>query len=110
MLLPFRQCTVCREVISSTTTICDQDRDLLFIKSNIFIPKGSQCCPGHVVNDRLSIDELNKIRPYTITKTPFSSTDVDIWFTKFRDHYNSIRYFDFDISIYGNRITPLKFN
>ena len=96
ILLRFRRCVVCREVISSTSIIPDQDRDVLFIKSNIFIPKGSRCCPGHVVNDRLCIDDLNKIRPNKIIRTPFTSIDILTWFDKFRDHYNSIRYFDFD--------------
>ncbi|CAF3025401.1 unnamed protein product, partial [Rotaria sp. Silwood2] len=90
------RCVVCREVMNSTVTVSDQDRDLLFIKSNILIPKGSRCCPGHVVNERLRIDDLNKIRPHTITQTPFSCTDILTWFDKFRDHYNSFRYFDFD--------------
>ena len=78
------------------STISPEDRDLLFIKSNIFIPKGSRCCEDHLYNGRLRVDALYEIRPFKITQTDFSSTDVITWFSKFRDHYNFARYFDFD--------------
>jgi hypothetical protein len=96
ILLRFSRCLVCREAMSSTFTISNQNRDVLFIKSNIFIPEGGRCCPSHVVKERLRIDDLNQIRPHDITQTPFSSIDILTWFDKFRAHYNSIRYFDFD--------------
>ncbi|CAF1464569.1 unnamed protein product [Rotaria sordida] len=90
------RCVVCREDMNSTCTVPDEDRDLLFMQSNIFIPKGSRCCPDHVVDGRLINDDLNKIRPREIMQISFSSTDILTWLDKFRDHYNSIRYFDFD--------------
>ncbi|CAF4500569.1 unnamed protein product [Rotaria sp. Silwood2] len=89
-------CVVCRENVNSTCTVSDEDRDLLFMQSNIFIPKGSRCCPDHVVDGRLINDNLNKIRPRDIMQTSFSATDILTWLGKFRNHYNSIRYFDFD--------------
>ena len=86
-----------RKNINSTITISDEDRDLLFIQSNIFIPKGSRCCRGHVLDGRLIHDDLNKIRPREIIQISFSSSDILTWFDKFRNHYNSIHYFDFDL-------------
>ena len=88
---------MCRENISSTITISDEDRDLLFIQSNIFIPQGSRCCRGHVVDGRLINDDLNKIHPREIIHKSFSSSDILTWFDKFRNHCNSIRCFDFDL-------------
>ena len=88
---------MCRENISSTFTISNEDRDLLFIQSNIFIPKGSRCCRDHMVHGRLINDDLNKIRPGEIIQISFSSSDILTWFDKFRSHYNSIRYFDFGL-------------
>lgn len=90
------RCVVCRENINSTCTVPGEDRDLLFMQSNIFIPKGSRCCADHVVDERLTNDALNGIRPREIMQTSFSSTDILTWFDKFRNHCNSIRYFDFD--------------
>ncbi|CAF4392192.1 unnamed protein product [Rotaria sp. Silwood2] len=90
------RCVVCRENVNSTCTVSDEDRDLLFMQSNIFIPKGSRCCPDHVVDGRLINEDLNKIRPRDIMQTSFSSTDILKWLDKFRNHFNSIRYFDFD--------------
>ncbi|CAF3156578.1 unnamed protein product [Rotaria sp. Silwood2] len=75
--------------------IPDEDRDILFIQINIFIPKGSSCCPCHVVDGRLINDDLHRIRPLQIIQTSFSSSDILTWFDEFRYHYNSIRYFNF---------------
>ena len=97
ILLCCRRYVVCQENISSTITISDEDRDLLFIQSNIFIPKGSRCCRGHVVDGRLINDDLDKIRLREIIQISFSSSDILTWFDKFRNHYNSIRYSDFDL-------------
>jgi hypothetical protein len=95
--LRFGQCFVCRNILISTScTSLELDRDVLFIKSNIFVSKDSRCCQGHVINARLHIDALNGIRPYKITKIPFSSTDILVLFDKFRDQFNLIRYFDFN--------------
>ena len=59
--------------------------------------KGSRCCKDHLHDKRLRIDALNEICPFKITGIDFSSTNVVTWFNKFREHYNSIRYFDFDL-------------
>ncbi|CAF2578622.1 unnamed protein product [Rotaria sp. Silwood2] len=92
-----QQCSVCREALKSTyCTISEKDRDLLFIKNNIFIPKGSRCCRDHIVNERLCTGALNEIRPFKVTRTAFAATDVITGFTKFRDHYSSARYCDFE--------------
>ena len=91
----FTRCVVCRENISSSISISDEDRDLLFIQSNIFISRGSRCCRGHVVDEHLINDDLNKIHLREIVQISFSSSDILTWFDKFRNHYNSIRYFYF---------------
>ena len=83
--------------INSTITISDEDRYLLFIQNNIFIPKSSRCYRGHVVDGRLINDDLNKIHPREIIQISFSTSDILTFFEEFRDHYNSIRYFDFDL-------------
>ena len=33
-------------------TICEEDQELLFIQSNIFVPHGSRCCENHQRNER----------------------------------------------------------
>ncbi|CAF2201363.1 unnamed protein product [Rotaria magnacalcarata] len=92
-----QQCSVCRKLPkSSMHTIPEEDRELLFIRSNILIPKGSRCCEDHVFNGRLRVETLNEVRPFKITDVDFSSTDILTRLNKFRDYYNSIRYFDFD--------------
>ena len=97
ILLCCRRYVVYQKNISSTITIFDEDRDLLFIQSNIFIPKGSRCCRGHVSDGRLINDDLNQIRPREIIQISSSSSDILTWFDKFRNHYNSICYSDFDL-------------
>ena len=92
------QCSVCRKYLkASLCTISEVDRGVLFIKNNIFVPKGSQCCKNHLHDKRLRINALNEICPFQITGIDFSLTNVVTWFNKFREHYNSIRYFDVDL-------------
>ncbi|CAF4492862.1 unnamed protein product, partial [Rotaria sp. Silwood2] len=99
------ECCICRKVLKSgLCTVSELDRDFLFIKSNIFIEKGSRCCEEHIVNGRLHIDALNQIRPNKTVKSSFSSSDILIWFSKFRDHCNSISLFDFSIPFYMSDI------
>jgi len=81
---------------SKCKNIPELDRDLIFIQSNIFVPVGSRCCEKHILDDRLKPDALNRIRPYDIVKSRFSSTDILIYFDKFRNQLNSMRYFNFD--------------
>ena len=93
-----RQCSVCRKHLkASLCTISEIDREVLFIKNNIFVPKGSRCCKDHLHDKRLRIDALNEICPFKINGIDFSSTSVVAWLNKFREHYNSIRYFDFNL-------------
>ena len=92
-----RQCTVGRTFLkSSIRTICDEDQELLFMQSSIFIRQGSRCCEDHLRNERLTHDALNETRPFQVTETMFSSSDVISWFSKLRNLYNSTEYFDFD--------------
>ncbi|CAF3180128.1 unnamed protein product [Rotaria sp. Silwood2] len=99
------ECCICRKVLKSgLCTVSELDRDFLFIKSNIFIEKGSRCCEEHIVNGRLHIDALNQIRPNKTVKSSFSSSDILIWFSKFRDHCNSLSLFDFSIPFYMSDI------
>ncbi|CAF4986968.1 unnamed protein product [Rotaria sp. Silwood1] len=57
-----RECCVYRKVLKSgLCTVSELDRDFLFIKSNIFLEKGSRYCEEHIVNGRLHIDALNQI-------------------------------------------------
>ena len=93
-----RQCSACRQYLkSSSCTISEEDRELLFIKSNIFLREGSRCCKDHIRDKRLRIDAFHKIRPFKIANIDFSSTDVIAWFNKFRAHYNCIQYFDSNV-------------
>lgn len=81
---------------SKCKNIPELDRDLIFIQSNIFVPDGSRCCEEHILDDRLKPDALNRIRPYQIVKSCFSSADVLTWFDKFRNQLNSMRFVNFD--------------
>ena len=98
ILLSFRQCSISKEMLQPPArTISETDRDFVFIKCDVFIPEGSRCCDEPVFHGRLRPNAFDKVRPYKITNTSFSFMDVIIWFDKFRDHCNSVRYFDFDL-------------
>ncbi len=79
MFLSFRQRLICKKVLQPPVcTIYEVGRDLIFVKTNIFIPKGSRCCEKSVFQERLLPDAYDEIRPFTTTNTPFSSTDAII--------------------------------
>ena len=69
----------------------------LFKATFLFQQVISRCCRSHVVDGRLINDDLNKIRPREFIQISFSSSGILTWFDKFQNHYNSIRYFDFDL-------------
>ncbi|CAF1452305.1 unnamed protein product [Rotaria sordida] len=67
-----RLCWVYQKVLnSSLCTISEEDQELLFIKSNIFIPDDSRNYREHADNGRLHIDTLDGLRPLKLCKQIF---------------------------------------
>ncbi|CAF3756561.1 unnamed protein product [Rotaria magnacalcarata] len=71
-----RKCCVCRENLRDhAVKITSQDRDFIFFSRNIWIPEGVRCCSGHLINNLLSKEAVDQIKPFSIRYQELSSSD-----------------------------------
>ena len=77
-------------------TISSDDRNLVLLKKNVFIPEGARCCPGHMVDDRLKMDAIDRLKPFSVQYKKFNSTDVQLIISKWQILFEQQRRFDFD--------------
>ncbi|CAF3514075.1 unnamed protein product [Rotaria socialis] len=59
------QCCVSRiKLVPPTVTIKKEDRSNIFIRRNMFFPKGSRCCKIHTSNGYLLLEDFFKLTAY----------------------------------------------
>jgi len=73
-----------------------EDRDNMFVKRNIVIPKGSRCCGGHTVNGFLSHEAFFAITAYEVRHETFSFDYIIHTMQKLRTMVNSNKHINFD--------------
>ncbi|CAM4955870.1 unnamed protein product [Rotaria socialis] len=79
------------------TTTNHQDRDFIFFSRNIWIPEGTRCCSGHLINNLLSKDAVDQIKPFSIRYQELSSSDVQLLLSKAQTLFeNGKKRFSFD--------------
>ncbi|CAF2146091.1 unnamed protein product [Rotaria magnacalcarata] len=77
------KCCVCRENLRDhSVKITSQDRDFIFFSRNIWIPEGARCCSGHLINNLLSKEAVDQIKPFSIRYQELSSSDVQLLLSK----------------------------
>ena len=72
------------------------DRNLVLLKKNVFIPEGARCCSKHMVDDRLKMDAMDTLRPFSVQDKQFNSTDIQLIISKWQMLFEQQRRFDFD--------------
>ncbi|CAF3184663.1 unnamed protein product [Rotaria sp. Silwood2] len=91
------QCCVCRiQLNPPAVTVKKEDRDNMFVKRNIVIPKGSRCCKMHTVNGFLSHEAFSAITAYKIREEPFDFNHNMDTMQKLRTMVNSKKHINFD--------------
>ncbi|CAF4941970.1 unnamed protein product [Rotaria sp. Silwood1] len=91
------QCCVCRVQLNPPTmTVKKEDRDNMFVKRNIVIPKGSRCCKMHTVNGFLSHEAFSAITAYKVREEPFDFNHNMDTMQKLRTMVNSKKHINFD--------------
>ncbi|CAF4913163.1 unnamed protein product, partial [Rotaria socialis] len=63
---------------------------------NILIPEGARCCPGHMMDRRLTLAAINILSPFTIQYKQFSSADVQLLLSKSQQLFQKQKHLDFD--------------
>ncbi|CAF5175295.1 unnamed protein product, partial [Rotaria magnacalcarata] len=77
------KCCVCRENLRDhAVKISSRDRDFIFFSRNIWIPEGARCCSGHLINNLLSKEVVDQIKPFSIRYQELSSSDVQLLLSK----------------------------
>ncbi|CAF1544151.1 unnamed protein product [Rotaria magnacalcarata] len=96
-----RKCCVCRENLRDhAVKITSQDRDFIFFSRNIWIPEGVRCCSGHLINNLLSKEAVDQIKPFSIRYQELSSSDVQLVLSKAQTLFeNGKKRFSFDVSM-----------
>ncbi|CAF5204770.1 unnamed protein product, partial [Rotaria magnacalcarata] len=80
------KCCVCRENLRDhAVKITSQDRDFILFSRNIWIPEGARCCSGHLINNLLSKEAVDQIKPFSIRYQELSSSDKRFSFDDPRD-------------------------
>lgn len=96
MLSP-RMCFICRMTIDNgLQNVSSEDRYLVLLKKNIFIPEGARCCPQHTVDRRLTSDAIDRIAPLTVQYKQFNSSDVQLIINTWQMFFQQQRRFNFD--------------
>ncbi|CAF1684347.1 unnamed protein product [Rotaria magnacalcarata] len=77
------KCCVCRENLRDhAVKITSRDRDFIFFSRNIWIPEGARYCSGHLINNLLSKEAVDQIKPFSIRYQELSSSDVQLLLSK----------------------------
>ncbi len=96
-ILHFSQCYVCRvQLTPPTVTVKEEDRDNIFVKRNIVIPKDSRCCAMHTVNGFLSREAFFAITAYKVRYETFDFNYIIDTMQKLRTMVNSNKHINFD--------------
>ncbi|CAF4872633.1 unnamed protein product [Rotaria socialis] len=92
------KCCVCRENLRDhSVKITSQDRDFIFFSRNTWIPEGARCCSGHLINNLLSKEAVDQIKPFSIRYQELSSSDVQLLLNKAQTLFeNGKKRFSFD--------------
>ncbi|CAF1559096.1 unnamed protein product, partial [Rotaria sordida] len=92
-----KMCCVCRLTIEGGSyVVTSEDRDLVLLKKNVFIPEGARCCSNHVVNRQLSMAAIDIISPSSIQYKTFSSSDVQLLINRWQIIFEKQKRLDFN--------------
>ena len=95
--LSYRTCCVCRKTLDrGLQSLSSEDRYFILLKKNVFIPDGARCCPGHIENNQLTTDAIDRIAPLSIQSKKFDSNDVLLLISQCQMLFEQQRRFDFD--------------
>jgi hypothetical protein len=95
----YRYCCVCgANIAGGAMTVTDEDRYLLLLKKNVFIPEGARCCPDHMTTRRFKSEAIDKIAPYSIEMKKLNAADVQLLLSKWQMLYEYKKRLDFDNS------------
>jgi len=79
----YSKCCVCPSYVDGNSKIISSDdRDLVLLKKNVFIPEGARCCSQHMFNNRLKMEAIDKLTPSSIQYKNFNSTDIQLMITR----------------------------
>ena len=95
--LHYSTCCVCRaHLVVGSTVVSSDDRDIVFLTRNVWIPEGARCCPHHILNRRLSKEAADWIKPLSIRYQEWNSSQIETLLGNFRSLYNGRKRFNFD--------------
>ncbi|CAF2019127.1 unnamed protein product [Rotaria magnacalcarata] len=92
-----RKCCVCQQyIVRNSLTVPSNDRSLIWLMKNVFIPEGARCCTEHILNGQLNVDAINQIKPSIVQVMKFSASEVQLLIDQWQIHFQQQKRFNFD--------------
>jgi len=92
-----RVCIVCGiNQASDRYRLTDEQRNLVFLKRNIYVPPNSRCCKKHLYNKQLTYEALNEIKSTTSGYEMWGIKEITECLDGLRLAADSSRSFDFN--------------
>ena len=66
-----------RNLDNGSTVISSNDRDLLFLTWNVWIPEEARCFPDHIILRLFTQQALDSINPFSIRYQEWNSSDLE---------------------------------
>jgi hypothetical protein len=85
-------------VAGGSTTVSSEDRYLILLKKNVFIPEGARCCPDHIINHRFTSEAIDQIAPFSVQIKKLNASDIQLLLNKWQIIYQEKKRLDFDNS------------
>ena len=97
LLYVLRTCAVCGDKhMLSAKVLPSIQRTLVFLKRGVFIPPGSRCCSGHLVNRQLTMKSFDQIPVCKPDRLTLDSVGLQVLLEEVRAIVNCRNSFDFD--------------
>ena len=79
-------------------TVSSEDRYLVLLNKNVFIPEGARCCSDHMTNQRFKSKAIDKIAPCFVQMKKLNAGDIQLLLSKWQMLYQDKKRLDFDNS------------
>ena len=79
-------------------TVSSEDRYLVLLNKNVFIPEGARCCPDHMTKHRFKSEAIDKVGPFSVQMKKLNAGDIQLLLSKWQRLYQDKERLDFDNS------------
>ena len=79
----------------SLRVLSTEQQKMIFLKRGILLPSGSRCCKGHLYNNHLSYEALQRITSTQVNMVLFDANSIIELLTDYFTIMKNVKAFDF---------------